>query len=156
MKIIKPNRVTRSFTQHLASSPLEVFKLLCPVREAEWIEGWDPLLVVSQSGYAEQNCSFVTASLPANAVWYVTRHEPENLFLEMIKISPGITACRLTIQVRPSQSGSTADVTYMHTSLGPEGDAFVAGFTEEYYAGFMADWETRMNDFLRAQAAKTS
>ena len=46
-------------------------------------------------------------------------------------------------------TGSSALVTYTHTSLGPEGDAFVASFTEEYYRKFMQDWESRLNHFLQ-------
>jgi hypothetical protein len=78
------------------------------VREADWIEGWDPLLVVSVSGVAEPDCAFVTASLPSNALWYLTRHEPGSGFLEMIKITPGVTACRVTIQLRAVAGGSGA------------------------------------------------
>ena len=53
MKIQKPHRATRSYVQHLKSSPAEVFPLLCPVREADWIEGWLPLSVISETGLAE-------------------------------------------------------------------------------------------------------
>ena len=38
---------------------------------------------------------------------------------------------------------------YSHTSLGPAGDALVASFTEEFYGGFMRDWEARLNHYLR-------
>lgn len=153
MKVVKPRRAAHTYIQNLQASPDVVFGLLCPVREAEWIPGWDPLLVVSESGVAERDCAFVTQSLPSNSIWYVTRHEPENLFIEMIKLSPGVTACRLTIQVRRATSGSTAEVAYMHTSLGPEGDAFVQAFNAESYVRFMRDWEERMNHYLRHGSA---
>lgn len=153
MKIVPPNRVTRSYVQHLEGSSGQVFALLCPVREAEWIVGWDPPLVVSRSGVAERDCVFTTAAQPADAIWYITRHEPESGFVEMLKITPQVTACRLTIQVRATGIGSEAEVTYMHTSLGPAGDAFVAAFTEESYRQFMQDWEARVNHFLRTGSA---
>src|SRR6185312_15911284 len=70
MKIIPAKRVSRTYTQQLIGSPASVFPLLCPVREADWIQGWDPLLVVSESGVAEPDCAFVTAALPSNALWY--------------------------------------------------------------------------------------
>ncbi len=35
MRVTKPNRVTRTFTQELVAQPLEVFPLLRPVREAD-------------------------------------------------------------------------------------------------------------------------
>jgi hypothetical protein len=148
MKVAKPNRATRSYTQRLVAEPSVVFPLLCPVREADWIDGWDPVSVASRSGAAEADCVFVTAAAPDNAVWYITRHEPGNGFVEMIKITPRVTACRLTIQLRPAGAGSEALVTYTHTSLGPEGDAFVASFTEDYYGQLMKNWEMRLNHYL--------
>ncbi len=154
MKIIKPKRASHTYVQRLVGQPDMVFALLCPVREADWIEGWNPLLVVSDSGLAERDCVFVTSSLPSNAVWYITRHEPDARLIEMIKLTAGVTACRLTIQVRASNEGSLAEITYTHTSLGPEGDAFVEAFTEAHYAAFMKDWEAQMNRYLRRAAAK--
>lgn len=149
MKIVKPTRATRTYTQRLVADPATVFPLLCPVREADWIKGWNPPLVVSSSGVAEPDCVFTTTAEPGNAIWYVTRHEPAAGFVEMLKITPDVTACRLTIQLRPAAAGSEADVTYSHTSLGPKGDAFVASFTESYYREFMQDWESRLNHYLR-------
>lgn len=156
MKIVKPNRVTRSHTQHLVAGPARVLPLLCPVREADWIDGWDPLLVVSQSGFAERDCVFVTTAEPGDSTWYVTRHEPEAGLVEMLKITPAVTACRLTIQVAAVAGGSEATITYSHTSLGAAGDAFVASFTEDYYRQFMRDWEARMNHYLRHGSALVS
>lgn len=148
MLIKRPNRATRTYTQRLAAEPNRVFPLLCPVREADWLEGWDPLLVVSESGIAEPACAFVTPARPHDAVWFISRYEPERWFLEFIKVTPEVTVCRLTIRLAPSSVGTDATITYSHTSLGPEGDAFVAGFTEEFYQGFMRDWESRMNHYL--------
>lgn len=151
MKIIPPVRVKRSYRQHLVAEPAKVFPLLCPVREADWIEGWDPLLVVTQSGVAEPDCAFVTLTGASQSVWYITQHDPERGFAEMIKITPGVTACRLTLRVRAAVGGSKAEITYQHTSLGPEGDAFVAAFTESHFEQGMRTWESRMNHYLRHQ-----
>ena len=148
MKIETPKRVLRTYTQTLIGEPSKVFPLLCPVREADWIDGWDPLLVMSRSGVAETDCVFVTSAQPHDAIWYITRHEPDR-FVEMIKITPGLTACKLQIEVRASGSGSQATISYMHTSLGTEGDAFVESFTEAFYDKFMRDWEARMNHYLK-------
>ncbi|MDQ1344541.1 MAG: hypothetical protein QG586_71 [Pseudomonadota bacterium] len=156
MKIVKPNRVTRSYTQHLVAGPARVLPLLCPVREADWIDGWDPLLVLSQSGFAERDCVFVTAAEPDDSIWYIARHEPEAGLVEMLKVTPAVTACRLTIRVDAVPGGSEATITYSHTSLGAAGDAFVASFTEDYYRQFMQDWEARMNHYLRHGSALVS
>ena len=148
MHISPPVRATRTYEQRLAAAPDRVVPLLCPVREAEWVEGWEPLAVFSHSGVAEPDCIFVTPAQPGQAIWYVTRHEPGRGFVEMLKITPDVTACRLTIQLRATGRGSEAEVTYSHTSLGPLGDAFVAAFTEEHYRQFMREWEEQLNHFL--------
>ena len=153
MKIVAPHRATRTYTQRLLAPAAKVFPLLCPVREADWIAGWDAPLVISTSGVAERDCVFTTRAEPHDAIWYITRHEPEAGFVEMIKITPEVTACRLTIQLRDAGGGSEADIAYSHTSLGPDGDAFVAAFTEEHYRSFMREWERRINHYLREGVA---
>jgi hypothetical protein len=147
MQIIPPNRVAHTYVQNLAAAPSEVLPLLCPVREAEWIRGWDPLLVLSRSGVVEADCVFLTEEEPENAVWYVTRHEEASL--EMIRITPGVTACRVNVELSAVASGTEAKITYMHTSLGEAGDEFLETFTAPYYEQFMRDWESRLNHFLR-------
>lgn len=148
MQIRTPHRVVRCYRQRLVAAPARVFPLLCPVREAEWIEGWDPKVVLSDSGVAEPDCVFVTAAEPADAIWIVTRHEPDR-FVEMLKITPGVTVCRLTIALQATDYGCDAEVIYRHTSLGPAGDEVVAGFTEAHYTAFMQNWERRLNHYLR-------
>ena len=149
MRLIKPNRATHTYRQRLFAPPGRVFPLLCPVRETEWAEGWLPDLVISSSGVVERDCVFITPDKPNKAIWYITRHEPENWFVEMLKVVPGVTACRLEIQLIPNGDECFANVTYSHTSIGAAGDEFVAGFTADFYQKFMQDWEQELNHFLK-------
>ncbi len=148
MQIRQPNRITRTYTQRLVGNPAAVFPLLCPVRECDWIEGWNPIDVISSSGVAEADCIFVTEAQPVNAIWFITRHEAENGFVEMVKVSPSVTVCKISIQLTPVSTGSKARVTYTHTSLGPEGNAFIENFSDSYFQQFMREWETRLNHYL--------
>ena len=70
-----PRRLVRSFQHTVAAPPEVVFPLLCPVREHDWVPGWQAQLVHSDSGYAEDHCVFVTDG-DGGATWVVTRHEP--------------------------------------------------------------------------------
>jgi hypothetical protein len=149
LNVRAPNRVSHTYTQRLSASMSKVFPLLCPVREAEWIDGWNPVMVLSKSGVAEQDCVFITDAKFHDAIWYITRHDAARGFVEMIKITPGVTACKLTVRVRPAKPGCEAEVTYSHTSLGPEGDVFLSSFTAEYYVQFMREWESRLNHYLK-------
>ena len=149
MRITKPNRATHTYRLTLRAAPDKVFPLLCPVRETEWADGWLPDLVISSSGVAERDCVFITPDKLGKTIWYVTRHEPERWFVEMLKILPGVTACRLEIQLSENGDGCFADVTYSHSSIGSAGDEFVAKFTADYYQRFMQAWEKELNHFLK-------
>ena len=143
-----PRRAGHTYRQRLIAPPDRVFPLLCPVRECDWARGWNPRLVVSAGGLAEEDCVFTTAEGEREAVWYVTRHDPAELLVEMIRITPGLTACRLRIALTPQPGGCAATVSYLHTSLGPAGDDFVEGFTAERYAAFVREWERELNHYL--------
>src|SRR5436190_23069018 len=95
MNICKPNRATHTHRLPLRASPEKVFPLFCPVRETEWADGWLPDLVVSSSGVAERDCVFTTSDKRGPVIWYITCYEPEKFQVEMLKIAPGVTACRL-------------------------------------------------------------
>lgn len=149
MDIRAPRRVRRSYTQHFDVPPERIFPLLCPVREVDWAVGWEPTLVLSHSGLAEPDCVFVTPAEPSDAIWVITRHEPASRGVEMWKITPGHTACKLEIQLTAEgDRGTAAEVAYTHTSLGPEGDRFLEGFTEDRYREFMEAWERELNHYL--------
>ncbi|HQN19824.1 MAG TPA: hypothetical protein PKV86_11820, partial [Syntrophobacteraceae bacterium] len=138
MRVAEPFRVTRTYIQKLQAGPEEVFPLLCPVREAEWVDGWDPLVVYSRSGLAEPDCVFVTGNKEPDSAWIVTKRDTESFDLEIIKVTPWTTIARINISLRPNeQSGTDAEVTYSYTALSEAGEAFVNNYTEEYYAAFM-------------------
>ena len=97
MQIIDPVRVRRSYTQKLRGKPADVFPLLCPVREREWAEGWDPLAVYSTSGFAENDCIFTTGEENPESFWVITDFDPLRYRLEIVKVTPGMTVARITI-----------------------------------------------------------
>jgi len=149
MIVTTPVRVSHTGRQVINGSPDGIFPLYCPVRELEWVPDWSPRFVTSASGVAEHECVFITGEPDQEAIWVVTRHDPKNHGLEMIKVTPGVTVCRLEIHLEPlSEQRTRAVITYTHTSLGPAGDDFVAGFTQDHYSEFMANWARAMNHFL--------
>lgn len=89
-----------------------------------------------------------------DAIWYISRHQEDNGLVEMLKITPGVTVCKVSIQLTSCQGGSEATITYSHTSLGPDGDAFVASFTEERDEQFIRTWETRIKHYLSHGTAR--
>ena len=149
MNIIKPKNVKRSYNQTINSSPDKVFPLLCPVKEKDWVNGWDPELVITNSGFAEKDSIFVTKHGSENNYWIITGHDPENYEIEMLIISPEITVGKLEIKLHKKEDDKTrADISYTYTSLSSEGDEFVKNYTEEKYINFMKTWEEEINYYL--------
>jgi hypothetical protein len=149
MRIEKPNRASRTYVQKIQGPIEKVFPLYCPVRESEWVPGWDPIVVFSESGVVEPDCVFMTKADGTEAIWLVTQVDQSKGFVEMVKVVPGSTVCKLQIKATAvSEQETSAEITYCQTSLGPEGDRAVEEFTETYYKAFMKEWENFMNHFL--------
>lgn len=150
MQVEKPNRVIWNYTQHLEAPPATVFPLLCPVREAEWVNDWKPKKVLSDSGVAETDCVFITPGIPEDALWLMTVHDPENHHLEIVKIIPGVVVGRIKVTLEEAgEAESTAAISYAYTALSDHGNRALEEFTREHFEGFMKSWENELNHFLR-------
>ena len=151
--INKPRRVKHSYTQSISGTPEQVFPLLCPVREGDWIPGWTTDWVISNSGVAEPDCMFQTPPRPgaggAASIWVITRHDAEAFEVEMFKVTPEFTVGKLQISLSAQgENGTLATISYEFTSLGPLGDTYLEGFTAQWYEEFMLVWEEQMNHYL--------
>ncbi|MFZ2445615.1 MAG: hypothetical protein WAW37_04605 [Syntrophobacteraceae bacterium] len=150
MLIVEPVRVERSYVQKLRGKPGSVFPLLCPVREAEWAEGWDPLTVYTRSGFAESDCVFTTGEKDPDSIWVITDFDRKHHRLEIVKVTPGMTVGRIRIALSENGAGDTdAAVSYMYTAISPDGEEFVRAYSEEFFKRFMQYSEAALNDFLR-------
>jgi hypothetical protein len=148
MRVEQPVRVRRTFRQSLAAAPASVFPLLCPVRERDWVPGWDPPLVITRSGFAERDAVFTTLDGDRESVWYTIEFDPPRR-IAFVKVTPGVVATRITITLEPDgATRSFADVEYEYTALGTAGRDLVASMTAERYGEFMAEWEDQLNRYL--------
>ncbi|MFC1822347.1 hypothetical protein ACFL9T_06535 [Thermodesulfobacteriota bacterium] len=149
MIVKQPNRIKHRYRQSLTAPPEDVFPLLCPVLELDWVRGWDPELVLSNSGVAEQDCIFILERETENEIWVITKYDPEYYQLEMLKVTPDHSVGKIEIALFPDEGNRTfAEIVYSYTSLGPQGDEFLVTFTEEWYHKFMETWEEELNHYL--------
>ena len=156
MELSSPVRVSRTYIQSLIAAPEKVFPLLCPVREMEWVNNWNPRLVISISGLVEPDCVFVMPDEPNDSIWVVTQWNPDLFLVEFLKVTPGFTVGKIDIQLREKEGQTLAEITYCFTALSLEGSEFVNQFTEDYYESFMKEWESEMNHFLETGKKKTN
>jgi len=149
MLVEEPYRVTRSYVQKIHAPPGDVFPLLCPVRETEWVKGWNPIVVYSRCGVAEPDCVFLTGEGEPESVWVVTKQDWEKYELEIIRFTPWTTVVKISISLRQNDEAETdAEVTYTYTALSEAGKDFVNNYTESYYNEFMQYWEAAINAYL--------
>lgn len=148
---VAASRITRRYRQTIEASPDVVFPLLCPVREAEWLDGWRYTMLQSQSGLVENGAVFTTpGDGEADTVWVVTRHDPAQRAVEFTRFTPGSRVCVLRIDVTPAGQGhSHVDIAYTYTAIAPAGDAFIERFTEASFLGAVTFWEASMNHWLK-------
>jgi len=146
--------VTRTYLQRIEAPPASVFPLICPVREAEWLEGWGDAveIVNSRSGVAEEGCVFRTrAEGQPETVWMITRHDAERGLVEFVRVTPGLVATRLTVEIEAgADGGSTVRVTYTFVPLSAAGAELVREkHSEAAFRRSLEWWERSMNHWLR-------
>ncbi len=146
-----PRRIERSYRQTIQADPETVFPLLCPVREAEWLDGWRYEMIYSVSGLAEEGAVFSTSQHgEADTIWIITRHDVEKKEIQFARFTHASRTCVLDISVHPEGPGvSFVDITYTYTGLSPGGNDFVGSFTQEAFLEAVTFWEKSMNHFLR-------
>ena len=159
MTAFKATRVAHEFTQTNPASPERVFRLLCPVREADWLPGWQYRLIHSESGIAELGCVFATPNPPASTTrngaapeitWIVSDYDPAAFRIAFVWIDPGRVITEIRIQLARSGAEATrTQIRYRYTGLSPEGNRELEGYDQEWFASKMRNWETAINHYLR-------
>ena len=129
------SRKVVSHVMQLAASPGEVFPLLCPVREYEWIDVWQCEMIHSASGVAEAGAVFRTA-FPQDGppdIWVISRYEPPRV-IEFVRVN-ALRTVHFSIHLESNEAGwSRWRWTQTLTGLNAEGDARVAAVDASEFA----------------------
>ena len=142
-------RVVREHVQTNPAAPQQVFPLLCPVREAEWVPGWQYRLIYSRSGVAEEGCVFTTPNdAGPESTWVVTEYRPPRR-IDFAWIQPGRVAARLRFTLEAAGDNTRLHARYEYTGLSAEGDAEVGRFTETWFRDKMEGFQAALNHYLQ-------
>lgn len=140
---VQGERCTAEFQAKVAGSPDEVFPLLCPVREYDWIPDWRCELIYSRTGVVENNCIFIT-HFPGEdpAIWVTTLFDPVARRVEYLRVVPGQKVVRMDLQVAAADPGHCqVSFRYTFTGLGAKGNEEIrqgiAKKTEGHFRGLM-------------------
>ena len=139
-----------TYVQRNNARPEVVFPLLCPVREKDWIDGWDYTMIFSTSGLAEKGCVFSTPHHGQQAtVWYITEHDPENYRIEFVRHTPNEEVVKIAIFLSDNGDETTnATITYQYTALNEEKNRWIEENFEIEFQKNMIGWEKAINYYL--------
>jgi hypothetical protein len=138
-------RLVRSFVQDIRATPEQVFPLLCPEREKEWLPGWDARMIHSVSGVAERGAIFETQHALGRTLWVVTEYDPPRR-IAFARWQPDGVVVHIEIVLALSQAKSTAVcIGYTFTADGTDGSAVIASMNEEAWLKNMNFWQESMN-----------
>jgi hypothetical protein len=145
MEITAPARLVVDLELTFAGTPQEVFGLLCPVREYDWIPDWSCTMVHSTSGVAELGCLFTRER---GETWITTRYEPPTR-IDYTIVLPGLAVRTLSIALTPTGPRTTsAALRTTATALGPDGVEEVRGWTADHQRELWRLREAQLNHYL--------
>ena len=93
------------------ATPQDVFPLLCPTREADWIPGWDCRLIYTDSGYAEELVMWTTdENNPAlgEAFWVFTDYQQDE-YVKFVVFKDDLML-HVRIDVKDNGDGTTSGI----------------------------------------------
>lgn len=148
---IQATQKTFTYIQTNYASIGKVFPLLCPVREADWLDGWEYRMIYSQSGLIEKNCVFATPHHgELETIWHVTQHDNENHRIEFVRIASGENVVRINIQLEAiSEDQTKVHISYLYTGLNEKQNSYIRNQLANDFNSSMLWWETAINHYLQ-------
>ena len=129
----------------------DVFPLLCPKREEEWIPGWECETIWSKSGYNEEGAIFRTRKpFGTELYWTTLRYDQPQKIVDFLIVAPHRYQFRFTIDVHvESEQSLLLTFTHVFTSVSEEGNQFLAQYQKEDFAERLKNLETLLNHHLK-------
>jgi hypothetical protein len=150
IKWARGGRFERTASFELKAEASEVFPLLCPVREYDWIPGWSCEMVYSKSGLAEKDAVFRTSERPFPALWTCIVYEP-NRRIEYLVTMRSSAALRLEIALAGEGGRTAVTWTWRITAASTLALRLMRRrFSEEAFAAMMGAREKELSAYLSA------
>jgi hypothetical protein len=149
LKTIEAERMSKSATIHLNGSIQEVFPLFGPVREMEWAEGWQPIILYSSSD-VEEHMVFSTPSRyddEGHYLWTVSKYFPEQNLIEYT-VSATDRIWFIRVECFSDRSATRATITYTYTGFTSMAAERNRESIDGMFSEDLKDWERAINHYL--------
>ncbi len=152
----KGEQKTFKYVQKNQGTIDEIFPLLCPVAEKDWIDGWNYTMIHSQSGLIEKDCVFSTPyNENVESVWQVTQYDQKKFKIEFVKVTPNENIVKINIVLKAIKSNQTeSHITYQYTGLNADQNEYIKTKVEDAFNNSMKNWELSLNHYLKTGLQK--
>ncbi|MBP1631365.1 MAG: hypothetical protein H6Q15_2258 [Bacteroidetes bacterium] len=143
-------QASRIYKQINNAKPEDVFPLLCPVREKDWVDGWDYKMIFSKSGLIEKDCVFSTSHHGnEETIWYVTDYDKDKFKLEFVRVTPHEEVVKINIYLVDNGNGTTTSIiSYQYTGLNESKNEWIEDKLDIEFKNNMIEWEKAINYYL--------
>jgi hypothetical protein len=107
--------MTHTHTLRVPLPAGEALHLFTPVGERAWAPGWDPVFPAGEDG---DGAAPGTVFLTGASTWVVVDRAADRV--RYARVTPGVRAGTIEVQLRPDGDETLADVTYVTTALNDE------------------------------------
>jgi hypothetical protein len=153
-KWIDGERFERAGTFQVQAERKDVFPLLCPVREYDWIPDWRCTMMYSDSGVAEKDALFMTRSkFHRKVMWTTITYEPASEIEYLLVMGTDATV-RLSISLEEKGARETR-ITWrmLFTAVTPLAKhALRADFSEKKFQAMLGRREKELNRYFENAA----
>jgi hypothetical protein len=141
---------------HCRAAVEEVFPLLCPKREEEWIPGWECETILSNSGYNEEGAIFrTTKPYGTELYWTTLQYDLNKKIVDFLLTAPRLYMFRFKIEINAERDGVLVlTFTQVFTSISEEGNTFLNRYRSEDYEARLKSLGEFMNCYLEIKRKK--
>jgi hypothetical protein len=142
---------TGQFAVHAPT--IDIFPLLCPKREEEWIPGWECKVIFSNSGYNEENAIFLTDKpYGTELYWHTMTYNFASGKVDFLITASHLYAFRFTIDVySPAPDKSILTFTQRFTSVSEGGISLIEQYRQEDFQARLQTLGELMSHHLHAR-----
>lgn len=153
MKTHDLKKITKSHIVKLNALPQIIFPFFCPVREEEWLVGWEHEtyeLIYSDSGLNEEGCIFKTNYPDGNeSLWICTKYDKDNYEVEFLVHIKDLIIRKWNLLLKANAENTTdARFEFTVTAISEKGNA-VVDHTEKQVVETASRIEMLLNHYIQ-------
>lgn len=146
----KAERISKTASFIVEGKIENVFPLFGPIREMEWVDGWSPQIIFSESNLVEEHMIFRTKGSTDEEyyTWMITQFDESKHLIEYtVSTSNRIWFIRVACESYQEKTKTT--VSYTYTGLNARGNELNRIALSKMYANDLKDWQEAINHYLR-------